>query len=1288
MARKDPFIGNRIKDYLITKRIGGGTFGAVYRVDHARLNKAFALKILHPHISTDEHVTKRFCREAEALALVDHPNVVQIIDFDQDDTHGFYLVMELLDGQPLNRILKKHHLPHDLTLKLFIQLLAGLEEVHRQGIIHRDLKPSNLMIGKAGDEVILKLFDFGIAFVDQSFDLTKTGTMMGSARYMSPEQVKGLIREIDVRSDLYSCGIILGKMLTGQDVFTGDLAHEIYMKHIHEMPPRLQALDPTGYYTEEIEQIFARSIAKEREHRFQTAGEFLWALKQAQHNMSHTGSFSGYTEGELLEDIPTLAGQVFVEDDPSEQTLSEEIEGTSEEFSGAKQLNANGVLGSPSHVEDSNPQGFSHIHSGQSHYSSGAYNVAGNGFQSQSPQNYADISAESSQANYVDEFDDEDEEGPKTQIVPVGNLLENLQHGQPPANPFQNALKIPVTQHKSSPPSNPVTSGILQGKPNILNPRTGTPTPTTSKPDTFISPQIAQQVAHQKSSAASALQSKPDTFISPHVAQQVAAQRAHPGATPRPIPQQPDTFISPHVAQQVASQSNLPGIQQPDQRSTEIALKAPKMEDLELALNSSNDLVGESTSRALPDLHIPTTIPSEDALSSTGGESEVQLVYEIDEDDDDRTSAEHHPNQLLMEMMNKKKQQEDNDGDEEQTSYQAIPLSPSSFGKSSPGEATTTHEEGDDDSTQRSIPKLPMAARAPKKRRKRPHAITRSLNQGPKHSLEQIEKVKSPPIVRATGEARHSLEQVERIKTHRKSNDLASSYAKPTASGSYAVATGQSSSRLPAAGSYATASGSFSSASGASSDSSLDAIMSIPAAPTVPGSTPLDLSGRSSAQDSGKFYGMALGSLKPSRDTEEPPPPKKSGGKVFFFLFLLLVLGAVGAGGWFWLQNNQTPQTKKVPVKKAKIKKGVVPKQPSPADDEENRLKEILKKKNAVAAQVQKTCFSKHKSRPLEGNLGNVHQFVISKSKRVVLSVSTQSKLRVWALAEQKLFKTVALPAPALSIALSEENGYVVVGLKTGQMLFYRYGDFLNQGKKAKKKRRRRRRKRRRRRRRKRKRKGLVVYKIKAHKDSILSLAFSPDGKQLASASADHTIKIWKLKKKPKLKKTIDGHDQAVNVAFYSKNGKHLFTASTDKSIAIWKAGKYSLIRRLKAPAPITAMAMHPSKKHLLTGTSQGFLSYWDLGQLAALQKTIPQAHLKQINSISFSEDGKEFITSSDDKSVSVWKTKGLKVREKIMEITSPIYSARFTQPNHILASSSENAFYAWTCPKPSQQPK
>lgn len=296
----DPLIGREVKDYRFSDKLGGGAFGAVYRAEHIRLSgRSVAIKVLHPHIASDEGIVERFRREARSLASLNHPNIVQIIDFDWHDDIGFYLVLEWLKGDALNKILKQQkRLTADVVVDLFSQMLSALQEAHSQGIVHRDLKPANVMVVETGPRRVLKILDFGIASLsDSEHDLTTDGTAMGSANYMSPEQALGQIKKIDNRSDLYSCGIIMGKCLTGKNVYAADSPTQILWKHIYEPPPLLKSLYPDGNFSQPLEDVFAKSISKDKSDRYQSATEFLEALQKAaaeskEHGLVDTSSFN------------------------------------------------------------------------------------------------------------------------------------------------------------------------------------------------------------------------------------------------------------------------------------------------------------------------------------------------------------------------------------------------------------------------------------------------------------------------------------------------------------------------------------------------------------------------------------------------------------------------------------------------------------------------------------------------------------------------------------------------------------------------------------------------------------------------------------------------------------------------------------------------------------------------------------------------------------------------------------------------------------------------------------
>lgn len=282
---QNPLIDRIIDKYQLKERIGGGGFGTVYRAVHIELHNPFAIKILHPHLSEDSQMVQRFQREARLLANLRHHNIVQVIDFGHIEGLGFYLVMEWLEGHTLQWHLKHEGLPpREILVQIFDQLLDALHHAHEQGIVHRDLKPENLVLlpGKRMRRV-LKILDFGIATMVTERGgsrLTETGLAVGTPRYMAPEQAAGSIDKVDHRADIYSVGVLLSELLTGQQLY-GGTTNEVLLHQIETPAPRLSDLAPGIPFPPALEWIVQRALAKEPEKRFTSAEEFSDALLAA-----------------------------------------------------------------------------------------------------------------------------------------------------------------------------------------------------------------------------------------------------------------------------------------------------------------------------------------------------------------------------------------------------------------------------------------------------------------------------------------------------------------------------------------------------------------------------------------------------------------------------------------------------------------------------------------------------------------------------------------------------------------------------------------------------------------------------------------------------------------------------------------------------------------------------------------------------------------------------------------------------------------------------------------------
>jgi serine/threonine protein kinase len=289
-AEHEKLVGRVLAGKLeLQKVLGAGAMGVVYLARHTSLDTVVAIKVLRSEAKGDATRAKRFESEAKAAARLRHPNSVQILDFGQDGPDGLlYICMEFLQGEDLQAVLRREgRLGPERGCKIMMQVLGALAAAHEHGVIHRDLKPGNVMLmsrkdddGSIEDEV--KVCDFGLAKIldasltdAQGAPLTKQGTIFGTPAYMSPEQARGDV--LDARSDLYSCGVIMYKMFTGEALFSSDTAWGLLMKHLTEppIPPRqiVPALD------EELEKIILKSLAKNPADRFQSARELRSAIK-------------------------------------------------------------------------------------------------------------------------------------------------------------------------------------------------------------------------------------------------------------------------------------------------------------------------------------------------------------------------------------------------------------------------------------------------------------------------------------------------------------------------------------------------------------------------------------------------------------------------------------------------------------------------------------------------------------------------------------------------------------------------------------------------------------------------------------------------------------------------------------------------------------------------------------------------------------------------------------------------------------------------------------------------
>jgi len=264
-------IGRVVGNYEIVERLGEGGMGTVWRAVDVMLDREVAIKAIRPDLAAEPQIVDRFRSEAKILARVHHPAVATIYSFFRDGGE-LYLAMELVRGKTLSQVLREEGaLPWPRAAALATAALEGLEQVHRTGILHRDLKPDNLMLTEAGD---IKVMDFGIARAIGTDRLTRTGLMVGTLRYMSPEQLRG--QEVDSRSDLYSLGIVLYEMLTGRVPFPGGSEYEAIRAQVEDPPAPPASLVPGLPLW--LDRIVLRALAKFPLQRFESAAAMATSL--------------------------------------------------------------------------------------------------------------------------------------------------------------------------------------------------------------------------------------------------------------------------------------------------------------------------------------------------------------------------------------------------------------------------------------------------------------------------------------------------------------------------------------------------------------------------------------------------------------------------------------------------------------------------------------------------------------------------------------------------------------------------------------------------------------------------------------------------------------------------------------------------------------------------------------------------------------------------------------------------------------------------------------------------
>lgn len=257
-------ISKTVSHYKIIEEIGVGGMGVVYKAEDTKLKRTVALKFLPPELTSDAEAKSRFIREAQAASAFDHPNICTIYEINETDDGQIFIVMAFYEGETLKEKIKEKSLKTEDAIGIAIQIAEGLVRAHEEGIVHRDIKPANILITDRGE---VKILDFGLAKLSGQAQLTKDSSTLGTVAYMSPEQVGG--KEVDQRTDIWSLGVVIYEMLTGELPFAGAYEQAIIYAILNEEPKRLENI------SSEPQEILKKSLMKNQDERYVSVADLL-----------------------------------------------------------------------------------------------------------------------------------------------------------------------------------------------------------------------------------------------------------------------------------------------------------------------------------------------------------------------------------------------------------------------------------------------------------------------------------------------------------------------------------------------------------------------------------------------------------------------------------------------------------------------------------------------------------------------------------------------------------------------------------------------------------------------------------------------------------------------------------------------------------------------------------------------------------------------------------------------------------------------------------------------------
>jgi serine/threonine protein kinase len=272
----DPYIGQQFGDYVIQELLGKGGMARVYRALDPNLNRLAAIKVIDPGVADDPEYTRRFKREAQAVAKLTHPNIVSIYQFGVSDGI-YYMAMAFVDGVDMGWLIQDYRrenrlMSYDSLLKVIGQVASALDYAHSQGVIHRDVKPSNIMVTPEGRAY---LTDFGLV---RDLAIPTLGEIFGSPQYISPEQAINSANAVP-QSDLYSLGVMIYEIVAGRLPFESENPNEVAMMHVEQLPPSPRMFNPS--LPAAIEAVVMRTLAKDIAVRYESGAALDSALRQA-----------------------------------------------------------------------------------------------------------------------------------------------------------------------------------------------------------------------------------------------------------------------------------------------------------------------------------------------------------------------------------------------------------------------------------------------------------------------------------------------------------------------------------------------------------------------------------------------------------------------------------------------------------------------------------------------------------------------------------------------------------------------------------------------------------------------------------------------------------------------------------------------------------------------------------------------------------------------------------------------------------------------------------------------